>query len=642
MKKSILIILTIIPLFLVLFLFKTSDVLAVACQADTGMVAGDNGNPGLSWVADCAKSCSKNSDCPGTTDGYVKQKFNTDSSSKEGGDDSRWCYGFDGGAKCMQIKVKNPLGGEITCDGSPDCTYNTANPQVALNVTYQGLKECWDLGGAGTTCNYVGADLCLKVDDPALCGGVNPLCTADGKWKLVASGGNPINGKPIFPDGSFTRIPPSGGIGWLIQGKKYDFSLFEDPYTATKQVCSSPSDTNCLDYQYKINACHGKFITQKTVDTSGSASTTPTPPTPTPAGPTTKTAFYRVSNAPFGTSNDPEWKVYDNDAGMTEDLDFGDAAVGTKLTVYAQFKSTTGDIRDVSKQIDYIGPDPEISSIECGYSSTGDGTEVRIYGQNFGDQGSKSKVTFNNQTAQIISWGNQINPTASPSATPTQAATDSAMAVSSAVLGVSSKSTIVAKISDLLQEDQAIPVVLETNSGRKAPKEATLFCTIKVTTISFNTLTQCRPPANFGNSNVRVQVYEDTKTPGVKPVYDQKITINADGSPVWTAPPLEVGKNYVMIIRGPQGLGYEKKFMATAGTTVLSDIILPAGDIAPLASPDNVVNSLDYSELKREWNAISDVTRVGDFNLDNRINSIDYSCMRRNFNDEGARFLTGQ
>lgn len=430
-------------------------------------------------------------------------------------------------------------------------------------------------------------------------------------------------GAPIATGTGFClRVPQSGVSGYTLLSSSVGKGNIECQIAGGKFDPDACKNTGGKSLDLTTDDAYEFVYTPNSITLSITPSTSPpnatsTPILPTPP-PSSFTAFYRVATAPFGVNNDPEWKVYTDDAGMLEDMDFGNVPVGSKLIVYAQFKNTTGQIVSVSKAIDYIGPDPNISSIECNYSPAGDGTEVKITGQNFGSQGSSSKVNFNNKNAQILSWGKQ---TASESAT---------------------TSTIVAKIGDKLKEDMAIPVFIETGNNRRAPKEGQLFCTIKATTVSFNTMTQCRPPQKFGNSNVRLQIYEQTNISKVKPLYDQKITINADGTPVWTAPILEVGKNYVLVIKGPQGLGYKKEFTATEGSSALSDLTLPVGDIAPLAAPDNVVNSIDYSELKKEWNPVTDVTRVGDFNLDSRVNSIDYSCMRNSFNVTGAKFLTGQ
>lgn len=575
-------------------------------------------NPGLVWRADCSKSCDKqpppDSVCPWSNDGYVLSKHSADTTA--------WCYGnFDGGAKCMQLQVKNPLGGSISCVGNPSCVYNPTNPQVALNTSWQGLKECWDLGGAGTTCNYVGADLCVKISSPAhnyLCEGDNPLCTQDRRWKLVASGGSEPNGKTLFPDGSLPRVPPSGGISWIRPNMVYEFALFEDGYTATKQRCRDASDTDCLDYQYKVKACQGKQITTKTINTGGSSSNlSPSPQQPQSSPtPSTKTALYRISTRSF--TDDSGWQRYEGYPLRREDFDLGDVAPGTSVTVYVQFKSTTGQNSPiVSKTIKYIGPDPAIVRTQCNYSPTGVGTEVIIEGSNFGQKGPKSKVMFNEKEAKISSW--DLVATSSASNT-----------------GSGSLWRVVADIKDKLQGGLPIPLFIETNEGRRAPSDGPTTCTINLTTLSFNAKSECRPGTDMAAENIKVQIKESAK--GAKPIFNQNINLNVEGQPLWTPPALEVGKKYIVSIRGPKTLGHKVELEAKEGTNVLDEFKMLVGDIAPASSPDNRVNTLDYGSLLSQWTVAKDSAKSADFNLDKRVNSIDYACMRQNFNKNGEDF----
>lgn len=658
-----------------------------------------------------------------------------------------------------------------------------------------------------TECKSLNSGAC-GAQCPAGGGAPNGTCTWGGWQPCNNGGGGTCQAGKQTPDigSACATCIESKSAGLTNAIKNLNSTLFSS--CSGQQVLNywcnggisadATSQCNALKSGTCASACGGVTATA----TPAGPTSTPAGPTSTPV-PTTFTAFYRVSTAPFGVSNDPEWKVYSNNAGMAADLDFGDVAVGTKLIGYAQFKSTTGEIKSFSKEIEYIGSDPVISSIECGYSPTGEGTEVKILGENFGDQGAKSKVSFNNQSAQIVSWGNKMNPTYTPvpttataSATPTiiptptctvrpacwdatpacempirsdtvycpvtptpetvvatltptpvpvnllnanmqnrtlpdgtstgsspdhyainepwfyepgtyalsgsatctgtgctwdiradeyvnSSGTPTGTSIShpngstftvgsgkmftvilqlksgdtatfsnvrltrlsdnATVLGVSSKSTILAKISDKLKESLAIPVFIETNGSRRAPKTGQLYCTINVTTVNFVALTACRPPANFGGET-RVQIYENTAN--TKPIFDKKVLVGNDGTMGWSPssalPIVEVGKKYVLIIKGPKGIAIKKEFTALPGSTILDNISLPVGDIAPIANPDNTVNALDYSELKREWNAVTDVTRAGDFNMDNRINSFDYSCMRNSFNITGAKFLTGQ
>jgi hypothetical protein len=64
--------------------------------------------------------------------------------------------------------------------------------------------------------------------------------------------------------------------------------------------------------------------------------------------------------------------------------------------------------------------------------------------------------------------------------------------------------------------------------------------------------------------------------------------------------------------------------------------LLLTGDIAPRSSPDNYVNTLDYSILISEMRPdVSEKESIADLNSDWVVNSIDYSFMINNFNKEG-------
>lgn len=64
--------------------------------------------------------------------------------------------------------------------------------------------------------------------------------------------------------------------------------------------------------------------------------------------------------------------------------------------------------------------------------------------------------------------------------------------------------------------------------------------------------------------------------------------------------------------------------------------LLLTGDIAPRRSPDNYVNTLDYSVLVSEMRPnVSEKESIADLNSDWVVNSIDYSFMVNNFNKEG-------
>lgn len=359
-------------------------------------------------------------------------------------------------------------------------------------------------------------------------------------------------------------------------------------------------------------------------------------------------AQYRISTSLF-QKNDQQlaWRSLSELTANTLDVSqyFKDLNQGQSVTFFVQFKdnnSTGANVSDViSRTIKYIGPNPTISNIACGFNSdTGIGSKVTILGDNLGDAKGQGKVSITGQSdsdVTVSSWGRvtvQITDSATATSSASPAATTSAQSVASAL---PTQNKVVLKVKNRL--DGAANVTLTTDDGRQVVTN----CTVDTNTVTFTAQAQCRQPGSFAASNVRVQIYENTV--GAKPIYEslsKLISLDASGIPQWTAPPLEIGHTYELVVRAPSTLAVKKEFTVLAGTNDANNgdsIALPVGDIFPLGAPDGVVNSLDKSELVREWSALRDTVKAGDFNLDGRVNSLDYSCMRQNINKTSERFV---
>lgn len=353
----------------------------------------------------------------------------------------------------------------------------------------------------------------------------------------------------------------------------------------------------------------------------------------------TATAFYRISDKPFGEQDQTlEWKKYASSDGREPvkfEFNLENPVKGQATTIFVQFKSnvqTSAGVVQVSKvyskQIKYLGPDPVIENISCKFDPSGQGTLITILGSDFGPRG-QGKVQAGEREAEILNWVAEVPETTTPP--PSPAPTGSQTSFSGGILGVKlTKSKVVAKIPEQIEE---AVVELQTDDGRAARGS----CVIGLTTLDFAARSQCLAASKMGADKARVQLYE--KAAKARPIFDQNVSFNTEGQPEWTAPILEVGKEYNLVLKAPKSLGVKKEFTALEGTTVFEEIELPVGDIAPLASPDNAINANDFSELKREWTTVLDVTRPGDFNLDNRVNSLDYSCLIKNYNRKGEDFL---
>ena len=358
------------------------------------------------------------------------------------------------------------------------------------------------------------------------------------------------------------------------------------------------------------------------------------------------------------------------------------------------------DLPPLQKSIKYLGAGPVVSNISCGFNSeTGTGSKVVITGANFGSSQGKGGVKILTSSGaastSVASWGKVLIqptrepgqggpsltvtpvltgvpttvptttgvptiiptvtglPTLSPTTTVTptgvlgEATEDNssnptgtpltgtpAVATPTTIPLAQTQDRVVIKVKEKLEG--AVNVELTLDDGRKIIST----CAVDTNTVAFSTKSQCLTSGSTPAGGARIQIYEDV--PGARPIYDSKtspVAIGADGSPQWTAPTLEIGKIYNLVIKGPKALAVKKQFTVLEGTNILEDITFPVGDIAPLNSPDGVVNAVDKSELLREWTAATDVTRAGDFNMDSRINSLDYACMRENINKSAASFL---
>ena len=92
------------------------------------------------------------------------------------------------------------------------------------------------------------------------------------------------------------------------------------------------------------------------------------------------------------------------------------------------------------------------------------------------------------------------------------------------------------------------------------------------------------------------------------------------------------GQGYKVSLEAPKSVRKVIEFNAGRGTTILSNVKLPVGDIFPLDGGDGKINSADASELLREWRIVgSGGDKPGDFNDDGLVNSFDWACMRFDF-----------
>lgn len=159
-------------------------------------------------------------------------------------------------------------------------------------------------------------------------------------------------------------------------------------------------------------------------------------------------------------------------------------------------------------------------------------------------------------------------------------------------------------------------------------------CKIGVSQIAVNLSPICRSISSQTGgtiSNVDFQAIED-KVGGQQ--VKQKVEINGDGTIQGLQAVLNTGQDYKISVKAPRSLRKTSSITASSGTSV-ANFTLPLGDIFPLVTGDGTINTLDYSELRREWGSAANASaRPGDLNDDGVVNSVDYSCMRLFFDQK--------
>lgn len=163
-----------------------------------------------------------------------------------------------------------------------------------------------------------------------------------------------------------------------------------------------------------------------------------------------------------------------------------------------------------------------------------------------------------------------------------------------------------------------------------------IICRVDTSMIALGARIFCREQGKFDVANVKV-ILTDQNNNRV----EEKVTISKDGTISGLKTKLQEDKPYALSIEAPFSLRTNGYFKAGTGTTFVtkedgSPFILPVGDIGPVILQDGKINTIDRSELVRQWTVLSKgtLTRSGDFNKDTKVNSIDWACMLYDFNKE--------
>ncbi|MBI2040240.1 IPT/TIG domain-containing protein [Candidatus Microgenomates bacterium] len=477
------------------------------------------------------------------------------------------------------------------------------NPLAALNtwlsgpVPSTGTSDKYFLGfpTAGPPTDFGAGQFVVNDVPPAGEGGVEAIWKID--WPVPTKLRLPLS-KDVKPGDSntfrFKVTPQKVGLQTFYWSMVHEGVAWFGGECTTERINVEPASA-------------GGTPTPGQTPTLPPGEVTPTPDEVTPPPAPEGTACYlmtwdlleknRWDEDGFEGCDDSEAISYDEDPVK---LGYTFETPGVK-TIYVRFYSNSGDniYIDDRESINFQ-PNPALTNIVCTYSPTGVGTNISITGTNLGthSQQGPGGLFVKGEKTQTV-WS-------------------------------ADQETISVQVPQRIEGQ--VPIVLRNDNS----DEASGFCTVGLSTVSFTTNIQCRPPGNFSAANVDVKIYENLEVPPGTvplPVISQKISLDNEGVPVGFNPKLEANKIYIMIIKPPQGVARRVAFAALPGTTILPfPILIPVGDIYPPSLPDGKVTSQDYGLMVREWALIRDVDRPSDLNIDKRVNSVDYACLRLNFN----------
>jgi len=182
-----------------------------------------------------------------------------------------------------------------------------------------------------------------------------------------------------------------------------------------------------------------------------------------------------------------------------------------------------------------------------------------------------------------------------------------------------------------LSDGKLFKVKLTKSDNKELPE---ITCQVNTTLISLGARLFCREVGKFDVTGVKITLVDEN---GGR--INEEVTIDASGIIKGLKTKLQVGKSYVISIKAPYSIRTNAEFVAANGTNVITPddgniFILPVGDIAPAILSDGKINTLDRSEIVRQWSVLGSSTKTADFNRDTKVNSIDWACMRYDFNKE--------
>ncbi len=362
---------------------------------------------------------------------------------------------------------------------------------------------------------------------------------------------------------------------------------------------------------------------------SPSPTSEPTEDPQTPSAPPSPGVYaYRLSESEADLEK-AEWKPFGLNPNSNSATDSAKIAVTNfKLSdetpgakqIWAEFRDLTGKTIKDHITFSLAEKDPEITSLNCTYDLARQNVKIAVSGKRFGQiQG--NVVAGTNLTANDAKTTNSGND----------------------ILNWSPEEmTFLFKSGNsILESGQSLKVGLIREDDARSTLE---YCLVDQSSISLGARVFCREPGKFDLDNVKVSIFynpDDSKSNQKLSKVDETVTISKDGFVQGLKTKLQSGKNYAISIQAPNSLRRNADFTASDGTTIINSedggsFILPIGDIAPVTGLDGQINSLDRSEIARQWRILGENAKktTGDFNRDGKVNSIDWACMRYDFNSE--------
>lgn len=304
-----------------------------------------------------------------------------------------------------------------------------------------------------------------------------------------------------------------------------------------------------------------------------------------------------------GSSGNPTFSI--GKQFITTNFQLTNTQPGPKQ-IWVQYMHPDGSTKVDHVTFDLVDKVPQISGLACNLDITKQNLKITIDGNYFGNDIGKITTVSGSGQVEVLGWQNRQ--------------------IQGSI-----------KSSGSVAEGARYQLKVVRADGFESEN---VVCLVDKSLVSLGARIFCREPGKFDASDVVVTILSSAEGGKVSKV-EEKVAISAAGEITNLKTQLQTGKNYAIAIKSPGSLRRTATFTASEGTTQITrpdgtPFILPVGDIAPVILPDGSINTLDRSELIRQWRVLpasgsANTKLSGDFNRDTRVNSIDWACMQYDF-----------